>query len=135
MVGIGAERLQRHIGDETAADAIGLHAAHIGRPAVMREGAGDHRGEGEAGVHPDAVFVGGRVFAVAEAVVARAVILPGRAGQHARQRDADEAHVGTRGQAAPARVIGIAQRRGEVGRGREIGKAVHFQQRRARRRS
>ena len=45
LIGIGAERLQRQIGHETAADAIGLHTTHIGRPAELRECADHHRGE------------------------------------------------------------------------------------------
>ncbi len=36
----------------TAADAIGLHhATHIAGPSILREGTGDHRGEGEASAH------------------------------------------------------------------------------------
>ena len=48
MVGIGAERLDRQIGHEPAADIIGLAAAHVGRPSVIDKGARDDRGKGVA---------------------------------------------------------------------------------------
>ena len=49
------------------------------------------------------------------------------ARQQARQGDGHEAHVGTAGEAAPAYVLGAAQRRGDVAHAFEVGEFVDFQ--------
>ncbi len=45
-----------------------------------------------------------------------------------RQGDPDKAHIGAGGETAPTIMLPIAQRRGEIDRGGEIGEAVHFEQ-------
>ena len=121
------KRLGGKVGDEPAADPVDLHAAHIGRPVVFGEGADGAGGKGVGGAHPHARARGGRIFAIAEAVDTTGIIRPGMARQQARQGDRHEAHVGTAGEAAPAHVLGAAQRRGDVPHAFEVGEFVDFQ--------
>ena len=57
-----------------------------------------------------------------------AVILPRSACQYAGEGNADEPHVGARGQAAPSCMVRVAQWCGEVDRGCQVGEAVDLQQ-------
>ena len=128
MAGIGAERLDRQICHQTAADVILRAAPDIGRPGVVQEGARDHGGKRVAGVHPHAAVGSWRIFGITKAVGPRRVILPWRPREYARQRDADKSHVLARRQAAPAREFRSAERIGHIGAHRQIGEFFDLQQ-------
>ena len=65
-VRIGAERFDRHLVDDAAAQPIEVGAADVARPRALGEGAGDHLAERETGRHPDAVLGLRRVFLIAK---------------------------------------------------------------------
>ena len=121
------KRLGGKVGDETAADPIDLHAAHIGRPVVFGERADSAGGKGVGSAHPHAAARVGGIFAIAKAVDATGIIRPGMARQQARQGDRHEAHVGAAGEAAPAHVLEAAQRRGDVPHAFKVGEFVDFE--------
>jgi hypothetical protein len=121
------KRLGGKVGDEPAADPIDLHTAHIGRPIVFGERADSAGGERVGSTHPHTAACVGGIFAIAKPVHATGIIRPGMARQQARQGDRHETHVGTAGEAAPAHVLGSAQRRGDVPHAFKVGEFVDFE--------